>query len=331
MRIRFERIFGFVFLTCALMVSGARAESRSTCSNSGADPEQRIEDCTQAIEYGATGGHDIVSAYLDRAAAYVADEDFRRAIQDYDEAVRQSPNLIRALNGACRLRAIANRELEVAAQNCNRALSLNPKNADTLESQAFVLLRQEQLVLALHDYDRALAAHARTASTLYMRGIVKRRLGDHAGADLDFSDAMELDGGISRTFAAYGLIDLPTADPVWLQKLAVARKLSAIKTGYQFSSRLLPDIAPEDELYDIEICAQSGDLERALTECRRVIANSGISGFPRAVFEGRCAEIEFLLGRYADAARDLRQASAHDQWNRAHTANLLLVNRLTAR
>jgi hypothetical protein len=164
-----------------------------------------------------------------------------------------------------------------------------------------------------------------------MRAFVKRQLGDHVGADEDFTAAMTSDAGIAQVFNGYGIRDPRTANPAWSQKLDVARRLSVMNAGFTFSSQLLPEMAPESDAYDPEICAQSGQLDRALIECRRIMGDRDISGIPLAAVAGRCAEIEFLMGRHADALHDLEIAARHDPWNRGYEANLKVIRALLAK
>jgi tetratricopeptide (TPR) repeat protein len=72
-------------------------------------------------------------------------------------------------------------------------------------------------------------------------------------------------------------------------------------------------------------CRQSGDLEKALRECKKIIKKSELNGPPLAAYYNRCAEIELQLGKYSDAADDMENAVRYDPGNRAFEANLALA------
>jgi tetratricopeptide (TPR) repeat protein len=324
-----------VFILATWSPASAEAAPTGTCHDPAADPEQRVSDCTSLIDSGSLSGVDLSSAYASRAAAYEADEDLASAIQDYDEAASRDPSSVRALNGACRVRAMANTDLRNAAILCERArtspraLSYRPDSK--IDGAELLLLRAGEQVHALQEYDRLLSKGPRKASTLFMRGIVKRQLGDHVGADEDFASASALDAATPRLFKAFGVEDARTGNPFWQQKIAVARKLSALASGFNFSSQLLPESMLESEDYTPEVCLQSEFLDHALRECRRIIKSGEVTGVPLAALEARCAEIEFLQGRHAEAVDDLELATRHDPWNRGYQSNLKIVTTLAAK
>ena len=114
----------------------------------------------------------------------------------------QRPN---ALNGRCWVRALLNRELKAALDDCNAALRASPGTRAYLDSRALVRLRQGDLTGALNDYDAALRLQPRDPWTLYMRGIVKRRMGDASGAEGDRKAALAIAPRIGERVAKFGL------------------------------------------------------------------------------------------------------------------------------
>ena len=71
----------------------------------------------------------------------------------------------------------------------------------------FVHLRLKNYKQALADYNAALAVEPNHATSLYVRGVVKRRLGDTAGGDADIKAAGKIDPEIAESFAPYGLTE----------------------------------------------------------------------------------------------------------------------------
>lgn len=110
-----------------------------------------------------------------------------------------------ALNGRCWARALLNRELKAALDDCNAALRARPGTGAYLDSRALVRLREGDLAGALVDYDAALRAQPANAWTLYMRGVVKRKTGNVAGAEADRKAALAIAPRIGERVAKLGL------------------------------------------------------------------------------------------------------------------------------
>jgi len=58
---------------------------------------------------------------------------------------------------------------------------------------------------ALADYNAALALAPNHATSLYVRGVIRRKLGDTSGGDADIRAAGKIDPEIAESFAPYGL------------------------------------------------------------------------------------------------------------------------------
>ena len=74
-----------------------------------------------------------------------------------------------------------------------------------MDSRGFVYLKLGEIDKALADYDAALRLMPTLASSLYGRGLAKKRKGDTAGADSDFKAATALRPTIADEFAIYGV------------------------------------------------------------------------------------------------------------------------------
>jgi tetratricopeptide (TPR) repeat protein len=147
---------------------------------------------------------DEASLYDARAELYYTLHDLDRALADEDRSIALAPDYEHAWNGACWWRATANRELQKALDQCNQAVKLDPTGAESLDSLGFVQYRLGHMAEAMASYNAALAADPKIASSLYMRGIIKRGMGDASG-DADIAQALALDPKISGTYAGYGV------------------------------------------------------------------------------------------------------------------------------
>ncbi|MGN6277395.1 MAG: aspartyl protease family protein [Sphingomonas sp.] len=132
----------------------------------------------------------------------------QQAIRQYGlwiDAHHDDSKLASAYNGRCWLRARAGVELDAAIDDCNRGLHLRSHDPDILDSRAFARLRAGDTKGAVNDYDDALERNPKMPTSLYARGIAKRRLGQTAAGDADIAAAKKLDADIAKTMKGYGL------------------------------------------------------------------------------------------------------------------------------
>ena len=121
-----------------------------------------------------------------------------------DKAVAANPNDANTLNDRCFWRAIAKTDLDMALADCDKSLTLAPRAA-TMDSRAFVLFQQGKYPDALAGYDAALAAEPNLAPSLWMRGLIKGKLGDAAGKTADMASATKIDPNIAAEFKRIGI------------------------------------------------------------------------------------------------------------------------------
>jgi tetratricopeptide (TPR) repeat protein len=196
-----------------------------------------IAACSDIIGIGA-GGAEIAWAYFDRARAYFdlkmyasaiddLTEDLKRTpddaealenrglafsvlgdyvkvLQDFDRAIALQPSA-RMYRERCMLRAASGHELDDALEDCNKALSLKPDDANALDARCFVQFRDAAYAAAISDCSAALRANPRLASSLYVRGLAKLKAGDGSGSNADVTAAKALDPAVSDTYTNYGV------------------------------------------------------------------------------------------------------------------------------
>ncbi len=85
------------------------------------------------------------------------------------------------------------------------SLRIQPNKGHTLDSRGFVYFRMRQYDKAIADYEAALRSAPRSAASLYVRGLAKKRRGDTAGGDADIATANALDPTISDRYARFGV------------------------------------------------------------------------------------------------------------------------------
>jgi WD40 repeat protein/Tfp pilus assembly protein PilF len=219
----------------ALRLDPANPGYRSKRDNTGT-----IVDSGEAIKRDPNDA----AAFGRRAAAYLAERDYDRAVADYTAAARLDSagagyrtGLARAyyerghtfydrrdyhsaiadyseairleptaqrFNSRCWARAIVG-ELQPALADCNEALKLEPAYANALDSRAFAYLKLGELDNAIADYDAALKLDPRNEYSLYGRGIARLKKGDEQGGSADIDAAKKIRATIVDDFVRFGV------------------------------------------------------------------------------------------------------------------------------
>ena len=145
-------------------------------------------------------------SHHDRGEALQTRGEYDRAVPDFDRIVALNPNDAHYRNDACWIRvAYLNRELDLARQHCDVAVTLKPGSNSYLDSRALVALKQGRYQDAWNDYDAAIRIKSDGAHYWYGRGIAALRLGEKYRGQLDIEYAKRLDPGIATTYARYGI------------------------------------------------------------------------------------------------------------------------------
>jgi len=130
-----------------------------------------------------------------------------QAIAIFSGMITKEPGSARLLNERCWARATGKVELAQAKADCDAALALaSPTDAAPyLDSLGLVYLQLGRNAEALETYDRVLADDGRYPTSLFGRGLAKKRLGDAAGAEKDMKAATKLEPDIATEFLGYQL------------------------------------------------------------------------------------------------------------------------------
>lgn len=114
------------------------------------------------------------------------------------------PDDANALNGACWARAMFRAELDKALSECDKALN-SERDAYILDSRGLVQLQRGDWTKAESDYGEAIGIQPNLASSLFGRGIARKRLGNAASGKADIAAATLIDPQIADTYASYGV------------------------------------------------------------------------------------------------------------------------------
>lgn len=139
-------------------------------------------------------------AYANRAAALAARRDTPAALQDLDRALALNPRNANALNIRCRIRGQDAGRLEDALADCDRSLELKPADPNLQYIRGFILLKMGRYPESLKGFDEALKIDPRHEGALYMRGTVKKSMGNTRDGNADIAAAKAINPDIEKQF-----------------------------------------------------------------------------------------------------------------------------------
>jgi tetratricopeptide (TPR) repeat protein len=166
-----------------------------------------IQACTESLEHKILTGRDRIYIFVNRAEAYVAAGDKRRALEDYNDAVKLAPDNPKLYYNRAVFYAMQP-DATAALQDLNAALSINAKFVAALQQRAKIYLTQNNFAGALADYSDAVRFQPKTAALWSERGYVYLLHHDYDSAIKDEAEAIRLDPKLARAYflrgAAFG-------------------------------------------------------------------------------------------------------------------------------
>jgi tetratricopeptide (TPR) repeat protein len=178
-----------VLLGAAMAAMGqGKQENVNKCMS--ADPDTRIAGCTALIQINQDTTENLSIVYNNRGNAYNRKGDHDRAIQDFSEAIRLSPNY-----GYYRSRGIEYVEMgdyDRAIQDLTEALRLNSKDTFAYESRGDAYNYKRDYDRAIQDFNEALRLDQNYERAYYGRGQAYNSKDDYDRAIQDFDEAIRL-------------------------------------------------------------------------------------------------------------------------------------------
>lgn len=148
---------------------------------------------------------DFPDSYYALATLYERHGRFDLAIEVDTKLLEQHPRSATGAMDRCWARAALNKDLALALDDCNTALSLAPDDPHVLDARGFVFFRQGDYAKAIADLDAALKANPKLASSLYVRGVAKLKLKDQTGAD-DIAAAKAIEPAVVTAYSSLGVV-----------------------------------------------------------------------------------------------------------------------------
>lgn len=121
-----------------------------------------------------------------------------------DAALEQRPSDAGLLNAHCYYRGTWQVELEGLSADCTRALEQSNWAAWVLDSRAMGYFRLGQYENAMKDLEAALTSAPDQSASLYLRGIVRKQMGDERGQD-DIREALARDPSLTYFYGRFGI------------------------------------------------------------------------------------------------------------------------------
>ncbi|MBO9516800.1 MAG: DUF3857 domain-containing protein [Porphyrobacter sp.] len=125
-------------------------------------------------------------------------------LERIDGLLAERPNDPDMLNAKCWYQATWNFRAEELADLCTQAVEKAVFSPPVLDSRAMGYYRLGRYADALKDLEAALSVSPELAPALFMRGVVKREMGDRGGEN-DIREALARQPSIERHYARYGI------------------------------------------------------------------------------------------------------------------------------
>ncbi|HEX4158930.1 MAG TPA: tetratricopeptide repeat protein [Rhizomicrobium sp.] len=160
------------------------------------------------VQYYRTDSHlDYRTAHIEGATSDRSNMDRPgREEADYANALDTLGRALQtALSNRCTRRAFAGLELDAALKDCDAVLQINASDETARHARGIVEFRLARWQAALSEFNAALSNHPNAAASLFMKGIVERRMGEVSGGNTDIAAAEALDGHLQNSYAQFGI------------------------------------------------------------------------------------------------------------------------------
>jgi len=189
-----------------LLLAGLAPASAQTCDNTQAtSSDDVVAACTRLIASGRVNGETLARYYNNRGVAFANKQDYDRAIDDYDHAIKTNSRFTTAYHN--RGRAFHQKGDEKRAlDDYNRTLALDPKFTS-------VYLDRARAYRALHDYDNAIQdtdaavrLDPKLAAGYFLRALIYGDKNDYDRKLADLNQAVNLDPSAGSYYLERGFV-----------------------------------------------------------------------------------------------------------------------------
>jgi tetratricopeptide (TPR) repeat protein len=146
-----------------------------------------IEELSRRVTSTATPEN-----YHLRGVAFLAHEQYDKAIADFTESLRRNPRNAGALNNRGQA-SYLKEDYKAAIQDFTAAITIDPKNFLAINNRALAYIETEEYKLALSDLQAAIKLVPEYPEALNNRGIVYQKLNRLDESVADFTAALKID------------------------------------------------------------------------------------------------------------------------------------------
>jgi lipoprotein NlpI len=177
------------------------------CEGSAETVDDRIAACTRAITSGKHSTNNLARTFSNRGGLWTAKGDYDRAIADFSEMIRLSPQEPAGFNNrgtAWRAKG----DYDRAITDYNEAIRLNPQHpqqAVAFNNRGMAWAAKGDYDRSISDYNEAIHLNPKYARALNNRGVALNEKGDYDRAITDFSAAIRLDPHNDSAFFGRGI------------------------------------------------------------------------------------------------------------------------------
>jgi len=169
-------------------------------------PQLRLTTCDAALLAMPEGHTDTAWPHWYKADAKLSLKDFDGAIAESDLAAQKLPTERHILNMQCWVRAVANRDLDVARKACDAANAENPDDPGQWDSAGLLALRQHRWKDAQQAFAKGLSIDRGVASSRYGLALANIALSNDAvDSKAIMEGAVKLQPTVAADYKGYGL------------------------------------------------------------------------------------------------------------------------------
>ncbi len=253
------------------------------------DFDHAIDDFSQSLQL-RPGDAEVLA---DRAQAYRRKGDFDHAIQDDDQAIRLNPGDYSAFNNRG-LAYGAKGDLKRAIQDYNQALQLKPDYVRALRNRGLAYAAMPFPDRAIPDLDKVIALNPTDAAAFSSRGYSQYVLGKSELAFADLDQAIRLRPNDAEAY--YRRARAHVGNHAYSNQVEYDQTIQ----DYTQAIRLKPDYA---EAY-FGRCQMLLLHDKALAAARSDCLLAATYAPRDTMIRWSLGQIDFQLGRFADAAAD---------------------------
>ena len=296
---RITHLFLTLIVSVAFAFPAMAANNRDLQDcNQRNDYDRQISGCSRALSW-MKPPNERARIHTLRGMALTNKEEFNRAIEDYDQAIRLDPKYL--WSWVNRAEAWYRKgEAGRAFADLEQAARLDPNSSRVYSVRASTWWLVGELDRAIADYDEAIRLEPNFSVFYNNRALVWRDKGDYDKAIADFDEAIRRDPKDVRAYANRG--------EIWRLKGDLDRALADQETQVRISPR-----NPNGYLTRGDTLRYRGEFDRALADYDRTLLFE-LDSIPAHTGRGLTFE---RLGNPARARAEFRKALASRSQNRS--------------